>query len=136
MPGEVIQYRPKLRPRNVVDAAIAQGAPLPRTVMLENLQYWHTMATELSKSQNLEDRALSRIARANAQRAAESAAPYLHPKLSATMISGDEDAPIAIKHTHQNNRLASLTNEEAAQLLEKLERGQITISAIAQELLG
>jgi hypothetical protein len=56
----VVQFKPRLRPRDTVDAAIADGTPLPLEIMLENLRYWNNMAKELTSHLDPEAQAYAR----------------------------------------------------------------------------
>ena len=116
---------PLLRPRrkntrDIVAEAIDAGCPMPLSVMLENLDYWHGEALTLGSSNDPSDRALGRIARSQAQRCAVEAAPFVHPRLQNTVLSGDEDGGPIKGRVYDINRL---TDEQVTKLLEAVDAG-------------
>jgi hypothetical protein len=131
--SNVVALPRRRRSADIVDEATAAGAPLPLHVMLVNLRYWHTEAERLTKSKDLSDIPLARMARAQAQRAATDAAPYVHAKLSNTIVSGDEEAPLTVQH-ERLLRFDRLTDQRATELLEALESGTMTLDDVNAEI--
>jgi hypothetical protein len=92
--------------------------------MLQNLSYWHDQALTLGSSDDPADRALARIARSQAQRCAVDAAPFVHPRLSNTTLSGDQDNPIRV------SRVSLLSDAEVVRLLEIADAGGSVIELL------
>jgi hypothetical protein len=96
-----LRQRARQKVREDVDQALVDGAPAPLLVMLENLTHWHSEAHRLEASDDPADAVHARIARHNAQRAAEAAAPFVHARLANVAVQGDEDQPVRHEHTHR-----------------------------------
>jgi hypothetical protein len=96
--------------------------------MLENLRHWHDQALTLGSSGDPADRALGRIARSQAQRCAVEAAPFVHPRLANTILSGDEDGgPVRV------SRVDRLTDADVERLLAAADGG-IPVIELLDEL--
>ena len=87
-------------------------------------------ARRLKSSSNPDDVMLARIARLRALRVAEVAAPYLHPRMAATIVAANEDAC----HVRQEDRFASLSEAQANRFLEAIAAGEMTIEQVDAEL--
>ena len=86
--------------REQLSALLAKGdRPLPIVVMLDSMWRWYSEATRLESSTDPNDASPARIARVQAQRCAVDAAPYLHPKLQSTTVSGDDENPLQVEHS-------------------------------------
>jgi hypothetical protein len=108
--------------RAAIDAEFADGCPLPIVVLLKNMRWWFEQAEHLAASSDPDDQMISRVCRTQAQRAAVDAAPFLHPKLQSTEITGE------IEHIHAPvipSPFGHLTDEQAQHLLAKVEAGEI-----------
>ena len=94
----------------IIAEATSRGV-LPLRVMIDNLEFFHIKAQELTgeimsrlKSSLQVDEELLKLMnslvniRMQAQQCAEGAAPYMHPKLANIMLSDDPDNPTATKN--------------------------------------
>lgn len=68
----------------------------PLDVMLDNMEDAHKRAQSFEGKVGKDAEQKRRTYRAMSQEAAKDAAPYVHPRLSSTTISGDKDAPVYI----------------------------------------
>jgi hypothetical protein len=133
VPGEVVtlpRRNKSQRTQDVVRAAYDDGAPSPLFVMLDNLRHWHDLATDLEASGDPEQAILSRVARMQSQRCAVDAAQYIHPKLSATQVSGDPEHPLFVAPVRPS-LFGHLTDAEARLLLDRVDRKEISIEEAA-----
>jgi len=88
------------RARDQLSTLLASGdKPLPLTILLENMWHWHSEAQRLASSTDPNHEPLARIARSQAQRCAVEAAPFVHPRLQSTTVSGDDDQPLRVEHS-------------------------------------
>ena len=138
MAGEIVplRTRSRIKTREAVDEAIASGGPIPLVVMLENLKYWHDQAVAFEASSSPDDKIHARIARANAQRCAEAAAPYVHARLANVAVGGDEEAPL--RHVHSVDKdqfrqsLAGKTVQELGAMFLAICRGEDVTAGVEE----
>jgi hypothetical protein len=133
VPGEVVALPRRNKSQRTVDVvrdAFDRGCPSPLAAMLDNLAYWHHLANDLDAG-DPESQILSRVARMQSQRCAVDAAQFIHPKLSATQVSGDPDHPLFVAPAP--SPFADLTEQQAQLLLDRigvLDEQITTLSAI------
>jgi hypothetical protein len=126
--SNVVPLPRKPRASDIVAEALAEGKKLPLTVMLDSMWKLVAEAERLEASEDPGDQLIARVARERAFRAASECAPFLHPKIAATIITGDEDGgPVRLARA---DRFAKLTDEEATRLLKALEAGSMTIDEV------
>jgi hypothetical protein len=126
-----MQRRKKRRTFDIIAEATANGKPLPLEVLLTAMWRHLDSAAVLEASKDPGDQVAGRVYFDRACRLASEAAPYLHPKQQSTTISGDAENPLQIARA---DPFASLTDETAAKLLEKLQAGELTIAQVHDEL--
>jgi hypothetical protein len=133
MSGNVVPLRRRPRASDFIEQALNQGKPLPLQVLLDAMWRLLDDAQRLESSGNADDAIIARVAKDRALRLAGEAAPYLHPRMASTIVSGDEDNPINVRHTHAD-RFARLTDEAAIRFLKAITAGEMTIEQVDAEL--
>jgi hypothetical protein len=89
------------------------------------MRWWFEQAEALAVSADLDDQMVSRVCRSQAQRAAVDAAPFLHPRLSATEVTGEFEHTVHAPLVH--SPFSQLSDEACRRLLEKVEAGELSI---------
>jgi hypothetical protein len=120
VPAQVIQ----LPRRKTSDAVAAYDGPSPLAAMLDNLRHWHSLATSLD-GDDPESAILARFARVQSQKCACDAAPFMHPRLAATI------SDVSVEHHYTPlppSPISRLSDEAAERLLARIEAGELTIS--------
>jgi hypothetical protein len=124
----VIPLRRKPRSADIIEQAIASGKKLPLQVMFDTMQRLLDEAERLESSNNTDDALIARVARDRLFRVAEAVAPFVHPKIAATIIAGDEEGgPIRLA---AGDRFARLTEGQATRFLEAINAGSMTIEDV------
>jgi hypothetical protein len=129
--SNVVPLRRKPRTADIVADAVAQGRKLPLQIMFESMWALSDEVTRLESSDDPDDQLVRRVARERLFRAACEVAPYVHPKQSATVVRGDAENPIRVRH---EDRFARLTDEMASRFLEALNAGTMTIEDVDAQL--
>src|SRR5262249_52754787 len=115
-----------------IGKASAEGKPLPLEVLLDSMWRFLDLAEGLESSGKPDDAILARVARNRALRIAEIAAPYVHPRVTATTVADNEDgSPIRLRH---EDRFAGLSEAQATRFLEAIAAGEMTIEQVDAEL--
>jgi hypothetical protein len=121
VPGEVIPFKR----RRTSDAVAAYDGPSPLAVMLKNLAFWFELANDLHASGDPESAILSRVARMQSQKCACDAAPFMHPRLAATI------SDVSVEHHYAPlppSPISRLSDEAAERLLARIEAGELTVT--------
>jgi hypothetical protein len=131
MPGDVVPLRQRSRAKQA-DIVALRRSPVPLSVLLEAMWFWHDRAKVFEKHMNeghknaLDDAMCARVARHIAQRCAEAAAPYLHAKPSPVAYEPWEiDEEAAEERRHERAFAASLkgmSNDNLQRLYQALVR--------------
>jgi hypothetical protein len=120
VPAQVIPFKR----RRTSDVVAAYDGPSPLAAMLDNLRHWHNLANSLDASGDPESVILARFARSQSQRCACDAAPFMHPRLAASV------SDVSVEHHYAPSSpspFASLSNAAAERLLARIEAGEVNV---------
>lgn len=119
MHAELHKPTKRSRTADVVRAAVNAGRPLPLAVMLENMWHFRDEAIRIEGMADGDyghDATAAKACRFAAQKCAEGASPYIHPKLASVSIRPEDEEEAEERRAQNRLTTESLKGKDVHEL--------------------